>query len=167
MRVLTLLAMMVSAAFGEPRRGLEATVVTITVKREADGKKYPVPVIESYELSKTGVLRYSAYFENMPIDLNHNDGIEWTAGADGKRVLAAAQAAIPSLSVWTDGTPQPGGGRDGYFVLVASKAGDTTRYTRDPKSKGWRRIDPVFRAMIAKFEAATGRPLRPEQLPQR
>lgn len=148
-------------------RPAKATGVSFQVARARDGKKYPNPVRESYQLAADGTLRYTAYFHDMPIDLNHNDDATWNAGAAGKRVFDAIAKVAKDLVELPDDQPPPAGGEKVYLVGFTGPAGDTTRYAADPKGKAWRAIDPAFRALIESFEKATGRPRKPEQLPQR
>lgn len=132
-------------------------VVVLSVHRDADGKRYPTPVDETYELQADGVLRYSAYFGNMPIEMNHNDSYSWTSGDDGKKVFAA----IATVAKQLDKVPDE---RKGIYVIGFTQ-GDS-RAIADKKGKAWAAVDPAFRALIISFEKASGRPLKAADLPQ-
>ena len=131
-------------------------VIVLEVHHEADGKRYPTPVDERYEL-EGDVLHYSAYFGNMPIDINHNDSIDWKTGEAGKKV----HAAFARVSNQLDKLPAD---RKGIYV-IGFERGDS-RAIANRKGKAWAAVDPAFRAMIAAFEKATGRPLKAQDLPQ-
>lgn len=133
-------------------------VIVLEIHRAADGKRYPTPVDERYELAADGVLRYSAYFRNMPIDLNHNDSVEWKSGDLGAKVLAALAGVAPRQLDKVPADPT------GSYVI--GYQGADSRAISNKRGKAWGRVDPAFRAMIAGFEKSTGRPLKAHDLPQ-
>ena len=131
-------------------------VIVLEVNHDADGKRYPTPVKERYEL-EGDVLHYGAYFGNMPIEMNHNDSVDWKTGEAGKKV----HAAFATVSKQLDKIPA---NRTGVYV-IGFQRGDG-RAIADKKGKAWAAVDPAFRAMIAAFEKATSRPLKAGDLPQ-
>jgi hypothetical protein len=152
-------------------KGPTVRQVTFVVERQPDGKRYPNPVKESYSLGRSGSFSYGAYFGNMPIELNHNDGVEWASGMMGRAVLATVlRLAIDPTSgmkLLPDDVGAPDNGVGVYLVGLSTDKGDVTYLVQDRGSRAWQLLDGQFRLLVFRFEMATGRPLRPEQLPQR
>src|SRR5438067_9092139 len=117
-----------------------------------------------FQLDRDGTLHYAAYYSNMPIDMNHNDSLDWKAGESGDKVIAAAASVAADLATLPVGEPGP---PEAYLVGVTIDHADSTRVVADPKGKDWKVIDPAFQAMVAAFGKATGRPLPVSKLPQR
>jgi hypothetical protein len=156
----------VSSAWASPSETV-VTNVSFSVKREADGKKYPLPVSEGYELDRDGKLRYSAYFFNMPINMNHNDGTEWNAGKAGRQLLTTLTQLLGrtgnGLRKLSDDEQSS---ENAYVLQVRDRDSDSTFVVDDPKSPAWAAINRKFNELVAAFEKATGRPLDPFKLPQ-
>jgi hypothetical protein len=136
-----------------------------TVWRQPDGKKYPNQVKETYILERDGKLDSRAYFGGMPIDINHNDSIEWK-GAAVTAVLDAMDGVKADMVLATDDKPLPDNGEGLYIATVNDAKGDTTRYAKDKTTAAWKAVDASFQKLLVEFEKATGRPLKPGQLPQ-
>jgi hypothetical protein len=140
--------------------------VNFIVEHQPDGGKRPNQVKESYSISDAGVLRYSAYFGGMPIDMNHMDSLEWKAGAAGRRVIETTQRLlrdkVPGLAEIFGDMAIPRNGVGLYVVVL--DGGE--HYIQDRGSRAWAEMDAPFQAMVAAFEKETQRPRRPEQLPQ-
>ncbi len=139
--------------------------IRFEIEREADGKKYPLPVKESYTLDEHGLLRYSAYFGNMPTNMNHNDSIEWKSESAGAHLVDTAIKLYDQLSVLRDDTKAPAD-LDIFFVDFTRSGKGSRRYVYDHKAAAWSELDGAFQAMVAAFEKATGRPKKPNELPQ-
>lgn len=133
--------------------------VVFEVHRAAQPPKYPLPVKERYALQANGTLAYFAYFEGMPIELNHVDSVEWASGPTGTKALEAVRSAIGKARPWADGDTPPQGA---YVVTVRTHDSDFTVVL----SRGQRALDGAFEAMLAAFEKQLGRPLKPGDLPQ-
>lgn len=146
---------MVSSAAAED--AAKPRVIVLEIHRDADGKRYPTPVDEMYRLEADGVLHYSAYFGNMPIEMNHNDSIAWKSGEAGKKVFAAFATVATRL----DKVPDD---RRGVYVIGYHRG--ESRAIANKQGKAFKAVDPAFRALIAAFEKATGRPLKAGDLPQ-
>jgi hypothetical protein len=147
-------------------KSAEVSRAHLTVWRKADGKKFPNDVKESYQIARDGTLEYRAYFGGMPTTMNHNDAATWKSPSVAKVIRVFDDVRLDMVFA-PDDKPHPDNGEGYYLATVRDAKGDTTRYARDPKSPAWKAIDPAFQAMIAEFEKATGRPLKPGQLPQR
>jgi len=147
-------------------------VVSFEIEREPDGKRYPNQVRERFSLEKDGRLRYSAYFGGMPMEMNHNDSVDWPAAEAGRKVLETAlrlaNEGAPGLKDLPDDAPTPAVTASGLYTIGVTRAGgDSTKVIVDSKSKAWAELDAAFAAMVGRFEAATGRPKKPGDLPQR
>jgi hypothetical protein len=164
MRLVVLL--MTMAGNVEAKGGYTVQEILVRVWREPDGKKYPNQVKETYAVEKSGRLKYTAYFGGMPTNMNHMDGVEW-ASAEGKALveLAARLANEGALRKVRDDEPVPEGAGV-YIVGVRKNDADSTQVASDNKSAAWQELDAAFRALVAKFESATGRPKKPTELPQ-
>jgi hypothetical protein len=162
-RTLALLAVAVSAAHAAP----VATVISWEITHERDGKKYPNQVKESYSITRDGKLSYGAYFGGMPIDMNHNDDVEWRSGETGQRLFAAIQSLLSDQKSGLHEIPDSESPPEGsYNVTVRNHDADTTRIVSDRKSRAWALIHARFDELIAAFEAATHRPKKPHELSQ-
>ncbi len=116
-----------------------------------------------YELERSGMLHYSAYYNNMPTNMNHNDSVDWKSGAAGAKAIGAIGSVVDDLTKLSDDQEPP---PEAFVVTVSIDNADSTRVATDHAGKPWRVIDPPFRAMIAAFEKATGRPIPAAKLPQ-
>jgi hypothetical protein len=163
--VACMLAVVSSAWAGPPT--LTVTHVSFSVKREANGKKYPLPVGEGYALDSDGKLQYSAYFYNMPINMNHNDGIEWNTGQAGRQLFTALDSIVgrkvKGLRKLPDDKSSP---ETAYVLRVEERGSEQTYVVDDVRSPAWAIINQKFNALVAEFEKATGRPMDPFKLPQ-
>ncbi len=161
--IVLLMALIGGSASAKP---IVVREIVLTVQREGGSKKYPNPVTETYQLDRGGVLRYSAYFGNMPMEWNHNDSIEWRSGDAGKQVLQIAAQLVgdhDSGAKERRGSELPDSGV--YFIRVAVADGDAERVLAR-HARGFPLLDGAFQSLIAAFERATHRPLTPDQLPQ-
>ncbi|HZS35249.1 MAG TPA: hypothetical protein VFF06_00405 [Polyangia bacterium] len=157
---------LIGSAHAEPS-GPVAIDISFEVTHEPNGRKYPNQLKERYTLDSDGKLHYSAYFGGMPIDLNHNDDAEWAARDSGRRVLATVNRLLGDPASGLHEIPDSESPPDGaYVVTVREHDADSTRVVNDRRSRAWSLIDARFRAMVAAFEKATGRPKKPSQLPQ-
>jgi hypothetical protein len=144
--------------------------IAVGVMREQDDVKYPVPVKESYELSATGTLRYSAYFHNMPTNMNHNDSADWQAGAAAQSVLSIVQGIVDDPSAFAGLVLIPDEGESpceasDYRVGVTREQADLD-YCAKAGSAAFRSIHGAFSDLITAFEVSEKRPLAPSNLPQ-
>ena len=162
---------MIGVPFTSVAQGDATTIreISFRVWHEPDGMKYPNQVKESYTLDKGGTLHYWAYFGGVPINFNHNDSVDWQAGAAGQTVLATALHMLgdkpAGLDVLPDHEATPEGGPQGvYFVRVTRNDADSTFIIKDPRSQAWGQIGAAFTAMVAAFQQQTGRPLTPSML---
>jgi hypothetical protein len=161
-----LLCTLVSTADAAPLDPM-ATAISFEVTHEPDGKKYPNQIKEDYSLHSDGKLHYSAYFGGMPIESNHNDDVEWAAGESGRRLFALVNRLLrDTTSGLHEISDDEGVVSDVYVVTVRQNDADSTRVVSDRKSRAWSAIDARFKAMVAAFEKATGRPRKASQLPQ-
>lgn len=143
--------------------------VHIGILREADKKKYPLPVGESYSLTKEAVLEYSAYFHNMPIQMNHNDSIPWEAGEHGKKVIELLGALVnsPQIAELSPRSDEDGQCEDGHYSISLTHENSDKSFCLNVHSKGaYEPFHLAFADMLKAFESDTGRPLDPFKLPQ-
>ncbi len=147
---------------------LSIRIVSIEFARERDGDRYPNPVNERFQLERNGTLKYFAYFGSMPMDCNHCDSTAWKSGALGTQVLSVALALAVDKTAGIEGLPDeaPSPGPRVFIVGVTADHSDSTRVIRDPATPAYQRLLEAFNPMIAAFEESTGRPLKPDQLPQ-
>jgi hypothetical protein len=162
-RTLFCLVAATSAAHAAPT----ATVISWEITHEPDGKKYPNQVKESYSITRDGKLSYGAYFGGMPIDMNHNDRVEWRSGEAGQRLFAAVQSLLSDQTSGLHEIPDSESAPDGsYNVTVRNHDADSTRIVNNRKSRAWALIHARFDELIAAFEVATHRPKKPGELSQ-
>jgi hypothetical protein len=146
-------------------------LIRIEVERQADGKKYPNYLKESYELTSDSVLKYFGYFGGMPLNMNHTDSIEWKAGHHGHRVLAAVTTVVSDPTLFADLEQVPDEGESpcaqtvSYSIGLTKDEADVTFCVRKTK-RVFSMLDRAFREMVAGFERDSGRPLTPAKLPQ-
>ncbi len=139
--------------------------VTFQVTHAADGKKYPTPVIETYEVHADGSVHYAAYLQNMPTNLNHQDSADWASSAPGRAVIAAARARRGRCRTEHDKFPTAKEGV--YWATVTRGDHDVALFAaQNDTPAAFKAIRRPFRALIAAFEKATGRPLSSTTLPQ-
>ena len=148
-------------------------VIALEVEHDPDGARYTSWVQERYELEADGSFDYSAYFGGMPIEMNHNDGVQdWDAGEPGRAVLGAVRAILADPERLAELTPEPDDGPAPgcpgrcYHLGVEDERGDSTFLLGENGGRAHELLDGAFSALIAAFESATGRPLTPGQLPQ-
>lgn len=142
--------------------------VTFQVTHAADGKKYPTPVIETYEVHADGSVHYAAYFQNMPTNLNHQDSADWASSAPGRAVIAAARRSARTLhDPEHDKFPTATAKEGVYWATVTRGDHDVALFAaQNDTPAAFKAIRRPFRALIAAFEKATGRPLSSTTLPQ-
>lgn len=146
-------------------------LVEFRVDRQRDGKAYETPVNERYSLGADGNLTYSAYYGEMPTNMNHMDSVSWNAGDLGKIVLDAARrvAADPGLAAdlsdVPDGVAEPMAGSGLFRLTLRSLDVDATRIVSDPERKAYGVLDVAFQELIEAFRKETGRPIAASALP--
>jgi hypothetical protein len=146
--------------------------VAIEHERGADGARYPNWVKESYRLESDGVLDYTAYFGGMPIEMNHMDGVRWEAGEAGRAVIDVVDAIVADPALFAalvpvpDDGPAPSCPPPCYRLGLSQDDGDYSFVLPDRNTRAFDALDAAFSALLAAFESATGRPLRPGDLPQ-
>lgn len=141
--------------------------VSWQVERQPDGQKYPSYVKESYELTSSGLLNYTAYFGGMPTEMNHMDSVQWKVGESGRKVFAAVAALLTDPASGLKELPGDRSAPFGaYLVQLTRDHADSTRYIDDPKSRAWTVVEKVLRVLRLDFEQTTGRPKKPGELPQ-
>jgi hypothetical protein len=152
--------------------GYRVESVHLEVEHQADGKKYPNYLKESYRLDGEGTLEYSAYFGGVPMEMNHMDSATWKSGRHGQKVFAAIAALLAdpagraALRERPDGTPMPSAGEAVYLVSLAKDGHSSTRQLAPAQAKAYGVLDQAFQALIAQFERETGRPRTVGDLPQ-
>ena len=151
--------------------GYRVVSVHLEVEHQADGKKYPNYLKESYRLGADGVLAYRAYFGGVPMKMNHMDSATWKAGRHGRKVFAAIASLLAdpagqaALRERPDGTPMPSAGEAIYLVAVEKDDHPSTRQLERSQAKAYGVLDKAFQALIARFERETGRPRTVGDLP--
>lgn len=133
-----------------------------------------------YALSQEGVLSFSAYYFNFPIHMNHNDRVEWNAGAHAEAVFAEVDALLADPARMAELCEVPDEGVTVERPCAESDAHGAPVYTFSLRSEGhastWRATQPesasfqpvarAFHAMTEAFTAETHRPLSRDALPQ-
>jgi hypothetical protein len=163
---LALVLLMAFAGAVSAKDSITVRQIRFEIERKADGKKYPLPVKEGYTLDEHGALRYSAYFGNMPTNMNHNDSIEWKSESTGAHLVDTAIKLYDQLTVLPDDKQAPNGELEVYLVDFTKSGKGSRRYVLDHKATAWGELDGAFQAMVTAFEKATGRPKKPNELPQ-
>jgi len=169
-RRMVVLPLLATAALGASPETVQQ--VTFEVQRRGGSAKYPNDVLERYTLTADGKLQYSAYFGGMPTNMNHNDGVTWEWKEEAAKVFEAVQRILADPALLA-GLPESD--RADASVSLASyrvtlerqRHHSYGRVARDPQAKGYVALDAEFKGLIAAFEKATGRPMTPNQLPQR
>ena len=133
-----------------------------------------------YTLAREGSLRFSAYYFNFPIHMNHNDSSEWNAGPHAARVFAASDALLADPERMAElcevpdedevvahpcGEPAPAGAPV-YTLSLHGEGGSSTWRPMQPESAAFRTLDAAFRAMTSAFETEMHRPIPRGALPQ-
>lgn len=145
--------------------------ISIEIQHQADKKKYPNYIKESYHLDEDGILKYGAYFGGVPTSMNHTDGITWNSGDQGRKVFSKVLSLLdkPSnttgLTMYSD-TSKPSYNDRVYFFSLKKDNSDIRYFVDNPKTLAFKEIDQVFSALIDVFERETGRPLKVSELPQ-
>jgi hypothetical protein len=145
--------------------------ITVEIQHQADKKKYPNYVKESYTLNNNGILKYGAYFGGVPTSMNHNDGINWNSGDQGRKVFLKVLAmlkkplATTGFVIYSD-TSKPACNDKVYFLSIEKDNSDITCFVENPKTPAYKEIDRLFSDLIHAFEKETGRPLKVSDLPQ-
>jgi|GEM_PF-6601940 len=144
--------------------------ISFAIWHEADGKKYPNQVKESYTLGADGVLSYSAYFGGMPTEMNHMDDVDWKSGAVGKQALAVALSLVADKTAGVDEKAEDNSSEVThayvYFVGLTRNDVDSDAVIKDPKSPAYRRLHAAIAKLLVAFEKATHRPFTVGKLPQ-
>lgn len=145
--------------------------ISIEIQHQADKKKYPNYIKESYDLNEDGILKYGAYFGGVPMSMNHNDGLNWNSGDHGRKVFSKVLSLLNNfsntsgLTIYSD-TSRPSCDDRVYFLSVKKDNLDIRYFTDDPKTPAYKEIDRVFNDLINVFEKETGRPRKVSDLSQ-
>lgn len=137
--------------------------ISITETRPAD-EKHP-PIEARYELHADGLLRYSAYYLNMPIELNHLDSIEWIAGEHAQPVVQNIAMILrnPERAGLIE-MPDEAACRARCYRFTLRRDHADSSHMLPETSPGFTALETAFRNLIATFEHETGRPLTARQL---
>ena len=133
-----------------------------------------------YTLTREGSLRFSAYYFNFPIHMNHNDSAEWNSGAHGARVFAAAEVLLaePARMAELCEVPEEGAvvahpcgepasaGAPVYTLSLHAEGRSSSWRAMQPESAAFQTLDAAFRTMTSAFESEMHRPIAREALPQ-
>ncbi len=179
MRRFVLVALIISSLAGQAHEAqavekvkegqtVVVTSLTFEIWRKPDGKKYPMPLQEHYQVQRDGAIVYSGYFGDVPMEFPHNDGVTWPSGTVATKFLGLVQrlARDPKsgLKYFADGSEPPSdfGGK----LQVGVRLGDADQtYGLAPGPCAARKqLEPALIAVIAAFEKGTGRPLTPAKL---
>ena len=162
-----------STPHAEVSGGWTVREIVISRERHPGGAGDPSWVLdERWALGSDSFLDYSAYFHNMPINMNHNDDLRWNAGDRGQAVLdtvrsiLADPARFAELTALPDDAPAPECPQGCYRIGVERDHADSTFLLANRSTRAFALVDASFTALISAFEAGTGRPLRPGDLPQ-
>jgi len=145
--------------------------ISIEIEHQADKKKYPNYVKESYHLDEDRILKYGAYFGGVPTSMNHNDGINWNSGDQGRKVFSKVLILLnkplntTGLTIYSD-TSKPSCNDRVYFLSVKKDDSDIRYFVDNPKTLAFKEIDRIFSDLIDVFEKETGRPFKVSDLPQ-
>ena len=177
-RICRVIAFLIFALLNMPSWGFaveskpvfEIRTIIHEVERPPDGNKYPNRTREYYKLDSNGVIHYSAYFGGIPLNMNHNDSLDWNAGEPGRRLLETAARLVGGrvegvVDMRDDDSP-PYPSELGYFMLgVTLSQADSSKLITKSDSPAWHELAAAFSAVRLEFEKATGRPLTPGSLP--
>ena len=137
-------------------------LIRFSIDHIPTGEEFRLKV--NYTLEADHMLKYSAYYYSMPIEMNHMDSMTWPAGKYGILLFETALRLLPKLSELKDGEVEPP--IETFIVGISEDEKDSTFFVRANESKEWQEINNLFQKMIAEFEVATGRPLSPGELPR-
>lgn len=147
--------------------------VVLSEIREPDGGRVSVRIHQRFTLSSDLSLEFRAYYESMPIELNHSDDARWTSGAAGRAVMDAARAIASDSSLLAELRQVPDDEAEGTtgeprvyrLTLHHPERGDGTWVTRDGTGRAFRMLDSAYTSLVRRFESETGRPPAPGELP--